>query len=219
MTPAESLIALKTHPRKWLERHYLITRAGTPQTFSAQQHHFGSPDHQGIVGGNTPSRTVGTQVNLGPVHSRGARTFIMTPTVLAAVLSGDATQASVINVPVVASASFNGVYAGLGLHDLGTALGRDFMVTTLLNGCSFVVNGANPSVLHIQPTGGMSSAALRAGLAPHYTAVFGGGGNEYDQNVEDVTIFGVRRGNGWKIYAQVHTRNVKNIVRVVKLHG
>lgn len=64
----------------------------------------------------------------------------------------------------------------------------------------------------------MSSNPLR-NLNGTNPAAYGGDGNEYNHNPEDLTIIGIRRGNGWKIQAQVHTRTVKNIGRVEKLFG
>lgn len=225
MTPAQALIELRAHPRKWLEKHHLMVFAGIPGTFSAQQPNFGNTgyvDALGIVGpAGDPvfNRTVGSARTFGPWTGTDRRGFaICSPGNHQAQFVGVVAQASVINVPVVGSATLAG-YAGIALDDLGTALGRDLAVTTLLNGCCYVMDGANPQVKHVQPTGGISSLALRNALQPHYTAVFGGGGTEYDQALEDVTILGVRRGGGWKIYAQVHTRNARDVRRVVKIHG
>jgi hypothetical protein len=225
MTPAQALIELKTHPRKWLEKHHVKAYAGVPATFSAQQLTFGNTGYvdvqglQGPAGGNVFDRSPGTAKSFGPWSGKDRRAFTFDRAGGQAGFVGPTVQAAVVNIPVIASAAVQANYANIGLHDLGTALGRDFAVTTLLNGCSFVIDGANPSVCHVQPTGGTTSGALRNALQPHYGVVFGGGGNEYDHNVEDVTIIGIRRGGGWKIYAQVHTRNLRNVLRVVKLHG
>ncbi len=225
MTPAQALIALAAHPRKFLESHHVMAYAGIPATFSAQQHQFGSGgyvDALGMVGpagGSVFNRTAGTAKSFGPIGGTGKRAFAFCPPgSMQAGLVAPIAQASVMNVPVVPSASLHGNYVGIALNDLGGVV-RDFAVTTLLNGCSYVIDGANPSVTHIQPTGGDSSAHVRNQLHGNYVIVYGGGGNEYDHNTEDVTIIGVRRGVGWKIYAQVHTRNVKDIVRVTKLFG
>lgn len=83
MSPAQALIELKRHPRKWLERHHLLTYRGVPTTFSAQQHHFGNVDMSGLPGGNVPQRTSGTQTNYIVHTGKGTRTFVMTLTALA----------------------------------------------------------------------------------------------------------------------------------------
>jgi len=225
MTPAQALIELRAHPRKWLQKHYLKAYAGVPATFSAQQPNFGNTGYvdvaglMGVAGGNILDRSPGTAKTFGPWTGTDRRAFTFDRAGGQAAFVGATVTALAVNIPVLDSAALNGNYAGIALDDLGTALNSNFAVTTLLNGCSFIVDGANPHVRHIQPTGGTTSAALRNGLHPHYGLVFGGGGNEYDHVVEDVTIVGVRRGGGWKIYAQVHTRNARNILRVIKLHG
>lgn len=225
MTPTEAILQLRTHPRKWLRTHHLKAFAGDPATFSAQQIDFGNTGYvdaaglAGPAGGAVFDRTNGTAKHLGLWTGTDRRSFVFSRTGGQASFVGQSATASVINIPVVGSATLGGVYAGIALNDLSTALGRDFAVTTLLNGCCFVIDGAAPRVAHFQPTGGMTSGNLRNLLQPHYTTVFGGGGHEYDHMNEDVTIIGIRRNMGWKIYAQVHTRNGRDVLRVVKLHG
>jgi hypothetical protein len=225
MTPAQALIELRAHPRKWLEKHYLKAYAGVPATFSAQQPSFGNTGYVNNVAALGPigpvfDRSPGTAKTFGPWTGTDRRAFTFDRVGGQAAFVGAVVPATAINIPVIGSATFNGNYVGIPLDDLGNAaaLNCDFAITTLLNGCSFIIDGANPSVRHVQPVG-ITAAALRNALHPNYGTVFGGGANEYDETIEDVTVIGVRRGAGWKIYAQVHTRNVRNVLRVVKLHG
>lgn len=219
MNPARALIELRAHPRKWLESHFLMAFAGVPKTFGVQTHYFGNTDLSGTQGGNVPQRTTGSQANYLVTKGKGTRTFTFHPSTMQVQFTPSVVQHPVINVPVVGSATLNNGFAGLPLNNLGGVQGAHFMVTTMLNGCTFVIDGAGPSVLHVQPTGGATSAHVRNSLAPHYAAVFGGGGNEYDHTIQDATIIGVLKQGAWKIYAQVHTRAGKDILRVEKIFG
>ncbi len=219
MNPAQALIELRAHPRKWLENHHLQAAAGTPKTFAVQQHYFGNTDLSGIQGGNLPQRTTGSQANYIVTKGKGTRTFTFNPSNNVVSFTPSVVQHPVINVPVVGSATLNNGFAGLPLNNLGGLQGAHFMVTTMLNGCTFVIDGAGPSVLHVQPTGGATSAQIRTSLAPHYATVFGGGGHEYDHQTQDTTIVGIRKNGAWKIFAQVHTRGYKDILRVDKIFG
>jgi hypothetical protein len=225
MTPAQAIIELRAQPRKWLETHYLKAYAGLPANFSVQQPTFGNTGYVDVQGLRGPAgapvfdRSPGTARRFLCMAGKDRRSFTFDRAGGQAGFVGATVTATVVNVPVIGSDTVGNNFANVPLDDLATIQQGDFLVTTLLNGCSFVINGAGPSVGHFQPRGGTTAGALRNALQGHYGLVFGGGGNEYDQNLEDVTIIGVRRPGGWKIYAQVHTRNSRDIRRVVKIHG
>ena len=226
MTPAQAVIALHAHPRKWLEKHYLNAFAGVPAAFAVQTPDFGNTgyvDAAGLVGppgGLVFNHSPGTAKKFLGWTGRDRRAFTFDRTGGQAAFVGPVVATPVANIPVVGSDTLGPLPGGVALGDLSTVGVCGFAITTLLNGCTFIIDGAAPSVAHVQPKGGTTSAGLRALLAPHFGLVYGGGGNEYDHAVEDVTIIGVNRGGaGWKIYAQVHARNSRDILRVEKLHG
>jgi hypothetical protein len=225
VTPTHALAELRAHPSSWLARHHITAYSGVPATFGGQAFHFGNTgyiDVLGVVGPkNEPvyDRTAGSQRAFGLFGGKGARSFAFSPQAgVGAGFVGNTVLTQAGNIPVVASGSLNGTYTGIALNDLAT-VAEDFAITTMLNGCTYLIDGANPGVAHIQPTGGMKSGALRNHLAGNYAVVYGGGNNEYDDQTEDVAVIGVRKNGSWKIYAQVHALGARNVKRVEKLFG
>jgi hypothetical protein len=77
----------------------------------------------------------------------------------------------------------------------------DIMVTTLLNGCTFVCQevGNNVLMAHVQPIG----------LT---------GNQLYNSQTDEATIIGVRTGRKWRVFAQVHPQGGdRRILRVVEV--
>ena len=77
----------------------------------------------------------------------------------------------------------------------------DFMLTCKLTGCSFVVrqNGPHVEVAHLQPkdeTGPQLNQRLQGGGQKAF------GRLKYDLEKRQAHVVGVRRGDGWEIYAQ-----------------
>lgn len=98
----------------------------------------------------------------------------------------------------------------------------DFMITGILNGCTFcILNDPNRvEVAHIKPSG-ITAEFLQVSLhqngrfasAPHVGITTFGQKRDYAGN-EDATVVGVRKNGRWKIYAQIHTRTQWDNLRV-----
>lgn len=92
--------------------------------------------------------------------------------------------------------------------------GPNIMVTPELTGCSFVVEAVGPGqvqVAHVRPVGAHNHSTLPGALQAQYpdAEVYGdvGGADNYDTGRNEVvTIVGVRRRDGWTIYAQRRRR-------------
>jgi hypothetical protein len=103
--------------------------------------------------------------------------------------------------------------------------GPDIMVTTLLNGCSFICEPRANDVLmaHVQPTGGITGAQLETNIINTGALVGGGGGSSvfgaarcYSSAANDVTIIGVRTNTHWRVFAQIHPGGQRTVLNVVE---
>ncbi len=217
-TPAVALGKLRNNPEGFLRSYYLqVERAMNVNGIA--QYLLGATGTV-LMGGQIQfDRTPRPGRILGGLHTHNSKNFRFTR-VAGAVVGGSVTtlvwhvdvqQANAINVGQIAPVPVS-------------RAGPDIMVTTLLNGCSFVCEAVGPNVLmaHIQPTG-TSSPALEAQLHATGALVGGGppgtlsvfGGHQYNA-YEDATVIGVRHGQNWHLFAQVHPRGTRNISRVVE---
>lgn len=132
--------------------------------------------------------------------------------------------------------------SGLTLPPAG---GPSIMMTGQLSACSFVyqplANGGL-EVAHIQPgarvagnvadpkvaTSGMSLANNIArnggfvGQGGQTVQVFGSNLYQHvraDDETSRCTVLGVRRANGWNLYAQIYTKQGRNVVDALQFHG
>ncbi len=121
--------------------------------------------------------------------------------------------------------------------------GPSIMVTGQLSGCSFVYQpraDGSIKVAHIQPgkrvegdvadvkiaTSGMSLSANLANTGRFVgnngaVKVFGSNyyQHQYDDGISRCTIVGIRRINGWNFYAQMYTKQGRNVKNAVQFYG
>lgn len=219
-TPVQALAKLRNQPERFLRNYYLKTvralRQSGPTTYW-----FGGTGYVDMQGNTVYDRTPRPGRLLGTLNMHNSRNFKFSPHAGEPV--GDPIQLMAWHVDVSPS---NGMaldnIPGLRVSRSG---GPDLVLTTLLNGCSFVCEPRPTHVLmaHLQPTGGISAAQLEADILAG--GAFAGGGGDltvfggglcYTAATNDVTIIGVRTGQVWRMFAQVHPRNARHVSSAVR---
>ncbi len=223
-TPAEALIKLRARPENFLKNYHVMTVRAMHQS-GPTNFLFGGTGYVDIHTGNPVyNRTQRPGSILGTHHMHDSKNYKFSTD--PADLIGTPAQVMAWHVDVSASAGIAlGNIPSLAVSRNG---GPDLMVTTLLNGCTFICEARANDVLmaHVQPTGGTTAAQLEtdvintgvlAGGGAAGSGIAFGGGRSYTANNNDVTIIGIRNGTQWQVFAQIHPRNVKSTVNVVEI--
>lgn len=221
-TPAQALAKLRTDPDGFLKAYYLLTVRAMRQS-GPTQYWFGGTGYVDLQGRTVYDRTARPGGVLGNRRMHDSKNFKFSPH--PGDLVGDPVQLMAWHVEVSPSAAI--ALAGIPSLPVSRIGGPDIVLTTLLNGCTFVCQPTAHSVLmaHVQPTGGTSAADLETGIMN--TGVLAGGAGAapklvfggsrcYTAASNDVTIIGVRSGRQWRMFAQIHPRNQKHTSRVVE---
>lgn len=220
-TPAQALAKLRDNPKRFLRNYYVVTERAMRQS-GPTAYLFGGTGYRDLQGNAVHDRTARPGRFLGSLNMHRSRNFKFTQN-----------QGQLLDAPVQVMAWHIDVApsSGLALGNLpATRVSRDngpeIVLTTLLNGCSFVCEPTPTHVLmaHIQPTGGVNAAQLESSLingggfgggGGHNATVFGGA-RCYTALTNDVTIIGVRSGQRWRMFAQVHPRGARQVSDVVE---
>lgn len=219
-TPTEALGKLRSDPRNFLRQYFLMTVRAMGQS-GPTAYWLGGTGYVDLEGRPVYNRTARPGRVLGTLRMQESKNFKFSPN--RNDLIGTPAQLMVWHVDVTPSASIvNDQVPALAVSRNG---GPDIMVTTLLNGCTFACEATPHAVLmaHVQPTGGTTAPQLETYIMNRGALVGGagarrafGGGRCYTAMSSDVTIVGVRAGQQWRIFAQIHPRNEKETSEVVE---
>lgn len=221
MTAAQAVLSIQTNLRWFLKNYYLITEsaglASGPTLYYGGG--LGYTDEDGEL---VFDRTQRRGRILGVLRRHNSKNFKLTTHQFR--LLGTNAPLNACHIAVTAANTI-GNFGAMPSHSVPRTPGS-VMVTTLLNGCTFAMHSrlATVEMVHIQPIGTTPAALAgnviaNGAMAVHAgpIAAFGSGAG-YDHTVEDVTVIGRCTGAGlWKVYAQVHTRQQRNILRVDKI--
>lgn len=221
-SPTEALARLQNDPESFLWNYYLIIVRAMHQS-GPTQYWFGGTGYVDLQGRTVYDRTARPGSVPGNLRMHNSKNFKFSPR--QADLVGNPVQLMAWHIDVSPSA---GIALG-GIPSLAVSRtgGPDIVLTTLLNGCSFVCEPTAHNVLmaHVQPTGGTTAAqletdilntgALAGGAGVAAKRAFGGG-RCYTAASNDVTIVGVRSQQQWRMFAQIHPRNQKHTDNVVE---
>jgi hypothetical protein len=219
-TPTQALALLRQHPRRFLRNyHLMVVRAVGVSGQTA--YNFGAQGIVDLQGRTIYDRTPRPGRYLGTWRMHNSKNFIFTPH--AGAIVGASLNVQVWHVDV--SPSHTIALGAIPSLPVSRNAGPDIVVTTLLNGCSFVCEPDANDVLmaHVQPTGGITAGALETGILN--TGILVGGGGAVVQTVfggarcytamnDDVTIVGVRRAQQWQMFAQIHPRGQRQVTQV-----
>lgn len=208
-TPAQALAMLQASPKTFLKNYYVQVERAMHQ-MGPTAYWFGATGAMGLNNLPIYDRTPRKNKVLGSLYMHNSKNFRFSTNPLALLGNGSVQlQAWHVDVQSAAAVQLNDIPA-LAVTRAG---GPMVMVTTLLNGCSFVCEPLQHSVLmaHIQPIGTnaiqleadiIANGALHGGAGGPLT-VFGGG-IRYNAVQDDVTVIGVRKGTRWRLYFQAH---------------
>jgi hypothetical protein len=221
-TPQGALAQLRNEPDYFLANYYVITERAMHQS-GPTPYYFGALGYVALNGTVVYDRTPRKGRYLGSLRMHNSKNFKFARSGTSVV--GNTVNLMAWHVDVVGSATVPvGAIPSLAVSRGG---GPNIVLTTLLNGCSFVCEARVHDVLmaHVQPTGGTSAAQLETNITNNGALVGGagagavtvfGGGVSYTAANSDVTIIGVRQGVAWELYAQIHPRNQRTIANVVQ---
>lgn len=219
-TAAGALAKLRQDAQRFLSNYYLIVERAMNQA-GPTQYWLGALGYV-ANGAIVYDRTPRPGSILGNLRMHNSKNFKFAPRQGPHV--GPTAAVMAWHVDVVGSAAIAvGAIPSLQVSRVG---GPDIMVTTLLNGCTFVCEAALNDVLmaHVQPTGGTTAALLETNIVNNGALVGGagvgaptafGGGICYVAANNDVTIVGVRANNVWHLFAQIHPRRTRTVSNVV----
>ncbi len=221
-TPIEALGKLHGNPENFFrDYHVLVVRA--VRQSGPTPYWFGGVGYVHSRGKTIYNRTARPDGILGRLRMHDSKNFKFSP--VRGDLVGSPAPLMAWHVDVVGSDSatiVGNVVPALAVSRYG---GPDIVLTTLLNGCTFVCDPTPHSVLmaHVQPKGaGTTGENLHARIQGGGMQLQGSQGvagrrtfgrTDYTAN-DDVTIIGLRSGTVWRMFAQVHTRNEKDRTRV-----
>jgi len=222
MTSAAGALAkLREDPARFLANYYLITERAMGQP-GPTPYFLGALGYLDLQNRIVYDRTPRPGSILGNLRMHNSKNFKFAPR--QGPLVGVTAPVMVWHVDVQPSAAM--VVGAIVPQQVGRGGGPDIMVTTLLNGCTFICEATVNDVLmaHVQPTGGTTAALLETNIINNGALVGGGGvgsctafggGIGYTAANTDVTIVGVRDNQAWSVFAQLHGRNQRNITGVV----
>lgn len=221
-TPTEALARLQSDPESFLRNYFLIIERAMHQS-GPTQYWFGGTGYVDPHGRTVYDRTARPGRILGNLRMHDSKNFMFSPDPHN--LAGTPVQVMAWHIDVFASADI--VLGGIRARAVSRTGGPNIVLTTLLNGCTFVCEPTAHSVLmaHVRPTGGTSASQLETDIINTGALVGGvgvaakrtfGGGRCYTAASNDVTIVGVRSGQQWRMFAQIHPRGLRNISRVVE---
>ena len=222
-TPSGALSDLRSNPKRFLQEYYLKT---SRSTVTGETPYWLSAYTQANVAGQIEyERAPRPGRFLGNLHTHNSKLFKLEPYDLAPRPAGQGMIVSAHHVPVVHS---NALIINAMQGTQVPRGGADIMVTTLLNGCTFVCQevGNNVLMAHVQPiglkgnqlatnitnTGAFNIPGAQAGPLRSF------GPGAYNSQTEEATIIGVRAGRKWRVFAQLHPRDgSRGILRVVEV--
>ncbi len=220
-TPSGALNDLRGNPKRFLQEYYLKISRST--VTGEAMYWLSAYSYDDPAGRTVYERAPRPGRFLGNLHTHDSKMFKLEPYDLAPRLAGQGVIISAHHVPVVQSNALN---IGTTQIPRGGAV-ADIMVTTLLNGCTFVCQEVGDNVLmaHVQPIGltGQQLATNIANGTFNIAGVQAGtlrsfGPNVYNSQTEEATIIGVRTGRKWRVFAQVHPQGGdRRILRVVEV--
>jgi hypothetical protein len=220
-TPSGALNDLRGNPKRFLQEYYLKISRST--VTGEAMYWLSAYSHEDLAGRTVYERAPRPGRFLGNLHTHDSKMFKLEPYELAPRLAGQGVTISAHHVPVVHSNALN---IGTTQVPRGGAV-ADIMVTTLLNGCTFVCQevGNNVLMAHVQPIGltGQQLATNITNGAFNIPGTQAGtlrsfGPNVYNSQTEEATIIGVRTGRKWRVFAQLHPQGGdRRILRVVEV--
>ena len=218
-TPAQALGMLRANPEVFLKNYYVMADRDVANGSGQSTYYFGATGMVRLDGTIEYNRTARPGAILGSWRTHMSKNFKFS--VNPALLAGATEKLRVWHVDVQHSSD-------IGEHDRVPALavsrsdGPDLMVTTLLNGCTFMCEPVENAVLmaHVRPMG-KTGAALHADMGARRMEGGGlrahgayGAATDDRADQQDVTIIGVRGYRQWKVFAQRHPRNQRTIQKV-----
>jgi hypothetical protein len=225
-TSFKALADLRGNPKSFLQQYYLkISRS---RDAGETAYWLSAASHLNPQGQTVYDRVPRPGRILGNLHMHESKTFKLDPFGQGPQLAGQGVIVFAYHVPVVQSNTLN-VAAIPATRVARAGPVPDIMVTTLLNGCTFVCQEVGDNVLmaHVQPAGGLRGSQLATDIASRGAFNNAGaqagplhsfGANVYDSQTEEATIVGVRSGRRWHVLAQIHLRgHEKRILRVVEV--
>jgi hypothetical protein len=230
-SPTEALNMLRANPKDFLENYHLMCSRVMHNNGQAQVW-FGAQGYIDQSGTEIYNRTPRPGRILGTRRMHDSKNFKFSANHAPNNLEvfDNPVQVGVWHVDVYPSATTN--LANIPSLEVSRGGGSDIVITTLLNGCTFLCQPTTDFVrmAHIQPTGGTTSGALETNVrangifnSPNVVAGQGaitvfGGGTGYTNLTSDVTVAGSRTAQGrWRVYAQIHTRYTRTITDVIEI--
>ncbi len=222
-TPSESLARLCDDPARFLRDYYVKTvramhQSGPTEYWFGETGYHDTVSHQDVY-----DRTPRPGRFLGRLRMHNSKNFKFSTNTTN--LLGEPVKVEAWHVDVLQSSNFNH-FGEIEPLRVSRQYGPRLMVTTLLNGCTFFCQPTEDDVLmaHIQPIG-ISGTALETGILN--TGAFNGfketagkiafGLGRCYTSFDDVTILGIRFGQNWRVFAQIHPRTQRHISKVVEI--
>lgn len=224
-TPSGALNDLRGNPKRFLREYYLKISRST--VTGEAMYWLSAYSYDDPAGRTVYERAPRPGRFLGNLHTHASKMFKLEPYELAPRLAGQGVIISAHHVPVVHSNTLN-ITAMQGTQVPRGGAVADIMVTTLLNGCTFVCQevGNNVLMAHVQPIG-LSGNQLATNITNNGAFNIPGaqagtlrsfGPGVYNSQTEEATIIGVRTGRKWRVFAQVHPQGFeRRILRVVEI--
>ena len=221
-TPTQALTNLQNDPKFFLMNYHLMI-VRTMHTSGPSPYWFGGVGYVDLQDKIVYDRTARPGSILGSWNKHNSKNFKFSPNKQD--LVGNPVRVMAWHVDVSQSTKIDiGNIPSLPVSRCG---GPSIVLTTLLNGCTFVYEPTEHCVLmaHVQPTAGTNAEKLEtdimkdgalangAGVTAKHTF---GGDQGYTAADNDVTIIGVRSGQQWRLFAQIHPRNMRHVSNIVE---
>jgi hypothetical protein len=204
--PGDALFDLEVHPRKFLKRYAVACDEIIGQPSGTYQAYF-------YTSGGGDALRPGRYLRTKNMHKSDAYRFCLLNPPLGK--PNNSYQVVTVHYVGMVPATAATTFGGIAWKPLPPT--ANIMVTVQLSGCTFLWRTQNGVLecAHLQPTGGLTGPTLQNQLQGNGADVYGR--NDYGEG-RVVTIVGVRRGAGWKIYAQKFRVLTAEILSVHRIH-